>query len=166
MPKTAEDLFARLNTLGISHETHHHDPVFTVEEAQSLSRNLEGGHSKNLFLKDKTGELYLIVCLEDTKVDLKAFRKMIGAKNLSFGKAELLIEILGVEPGSVTPFSLINDTEHRVCVILEKRMMSEALLNFHPLTNRMTTQISSADLEKFIADCGHVPKIIDLDTTE
>lgn len=166
MPATAEDLFRKLDALGISYETHHHDPVFTVEEAQSLTRDLAGGHSKNLFLKDKTGDLYLVVCLEDTKVDLKAFRKKIAAKNLSFGKPDLLIEVLGVEPGSVTPFSLINDPEGRVSVILEEKMMAKELLNFHPLINSMTTQIAAADLLKFIRDSGHEPRIMSLDPPE
>lgn len=162
MAATADHLFARLDSLGIIHKTHHHDPVFTVEQAQAVSRELDGGHSKNLFLKDKTGDLYLLVCLEDTKVDLKTLRKQIGAKNLSFGKAELLIEILGIEPGSVTPFSLINDSQQRVRVLLDDRMMAEEFLNFHPLINNKTTQISSRDLNKFIRSCGHEPEVLNL----
>ncbi|MCG8490979.1 MAG: prolyl-tRNA synthetase associated domain-containing protein [Sneathiellales bacterium] len=166
MAATPEDLFARLDKLGITHKTHHHAPVFTVEEAQAVSRELEGGHSKNLFLKDKTGDLYLLVCLEETKVDLKSLRKKIGAKSLSFGKAELLIETLGIEPGSVTPFSLINDPSHKVRVLLDEAMMKETYLNFHPLINDKTTQISSVGLKKFIEDCGHEVKIIDPSPSE
>jgi len=161
MAATPEDLYARLDTLGITHKTHHHEPVFTVEEARAVSRTLEGGHSKNLFLKDKGGDLYLLVCLEQTKVDLKHLRKKIGAKNLSFGKAELLQDVLGVEPGSVTPFSLINDPEHRVSVLLDSAMMQEQFLNFHPLINDKTTQISSEDLKKFIGNCGHDITVLD-----
>tara|TARA_R110001599_G_scaffold66259_3_gene187300 strand:- start:462 stop:1046 length:585 start_codon:yes stop_codon:yes gene_type:complete len=162
MPATPEELFAKLDTLGINHETHHHAPVFTVDEAQAHTDHLPGGHCKNLFLKDKNGDLYLVVCLQDTAVDLKAFRGLVGAKNLSFGKPELLYEVLGVEPGSVTPFSLINDMERKVSVVLEKRMMALDLLNYHPLRNTMTTQILPHDLEKFITDCGHKPQILDL----
>jgi len=162
MYATTEQLFLRFDELGIAHTTHHHDPVFTVEEAQAVSRELKGGHSKNLFLKDKNGDLYLLVALEDTKVDLKALRKIVGAKNLSFGKAELLIETLGIEPGSVTPFSLINDKTHKVRVLLDSLMMEEALLNFHPLINDKTTQIASKDLLHFIKACGHESKIVSL----
>ena len=162
MSATPEELFAKLDALGITYETHHHAPVFTVDEAQAHTDHLPGGHCKNLFLKDKTGDLYLVVCLQDTAVDLKAFRKLVGAKNLSFGKPELLWEVLGVEPGSVTPFSLINDNEQHVTVILEKRMMAHDLLNYHPLRNNMTTQIASTDLEKFIEGCGHQPRVLDL----
>tara|TARA_R100001163_G_scaffold65480_2_gene62803 strand:- start:683 stop:1267 length:585 start_codon:yes stop_codon:yes gene_type:complete len=162
MPATPEELFAKLDALGIAHETHHHAPVFTVDEAQEHTDHLPGGHCKNLFLKDKNGDLYLVVCLQETAVDLKAFRSLVGAKNLSFGKPDLLFEVLGVEPGSVTPFSLINDTEKNVSVVLEKRMMALELLNYHPLCNTMTTQILPHDLETFIADCGHRPQILDL----
>lgn len=161
MTATPEDLYARLDQLGISYKTHHHEPVFTVEEARSVSRELEGGHSKNLFLKDKNGDVYLLVCLEETKVDLKSLRKKIGAKNLSFGKADLLIDTLGIEPGSVTPFSLINDADNKVRVLLDSAMMQEAFLNFHPLINDKTTQISSEDLKRFIQDCGHDMTILD-----
>ncbi len=163
MTATPEHLFTRLDDLGIIHKTHEHTPVFTVEEAQKVSRELDGGHSKNLFLKDKNKDLYLLVCLEDTKVDLKSLRKQIGAKNLSFGKAELLIEVLGIEPGSVTPFALINDTELRVKVLLDSRMMKEAYLNFHPLINDKTTQISSDGLKKFVNSYGHEVSILELD---
>lgn len=166
MPATPEDLFAKLDALGIKYETHQHNPVFTVEEAQAVNRELSGGHSKNLFLKDKNGDLYLLVCLEDTAVNLKNFRKLVGAKNLSFGKPELLKETLGIEPGSVTPFSLINDADQKVTIVLEERMIEMHMLNFHPLINSMTTQISSQDLGMFISDCGHDPLIVNLDSSE
>lgn len=166
MTATSEDLFKKLDHLGIKYATHQHDPVFTVEEAQAVNRELSGGHSKNLFLKDKNGDLYLLVCLEDTKINLKAFRKIVGAKNLSFGKPELLRETLGVEPGSVTPFSLINDTDQKVRVVLEDSMMEMPLLNFHPLVNSMTTQITSEGIRVFIADCGHTPMVVNLSLGE
>ncbi|USG61570.1 prolyl-tRNA synthetase associated domain-containing protein [Sneathiella marina] len=166
MAATSEELFAKLDQMGITYETHQHDPVFTVEEAQAVHRDLAGGHSKNLFLKDKNGDLYLLVCLEDTVVNLKSFRKLVGAKNLSFGKPELLKETLGIDPGSVTPFSLINDAAQTVTVVLEARMMEMDMLNFHPLINSMTTQISSQDLRRFISDCGHAPIIVNLDNPD
>jgi len=162
MAATPEHLFSKLDELGITYQTHHHEPVFTVEDARNVGRELAGGHSKNLFLKDKKGNIYLLVCLEDTKVDLKALRKQIGAGNLSFGKAELLMELLGVTPGSVTPFALINDTERRVTVLLDARMMAEEFLNFHPLINDKTTQISIEGLKKFIAACGQNVSILAL----
>ncbi|OUR78443.1 DNA-binding protein [Alphaproteobacteria bacterium 46_93_T64] len=163
MAATPNDLFSKLDALGITYKTHTHAPVFTVEEAQSVGRELEGGHSKNLFLKDKKGDVYLLVCLEDTKVDLKMLRKQIGAKNLSFGKPDLLMELLGVTPGSVTPFSLINDTDCKVKVLLDARMMEEKFLNFHPLINDKTTQISMGNLKTFIEDCGHDISVLTLD---
>ncbi|MEX0583227.1 MAG: prolyl-tRNA synthetase associated domain-containing protein [Sneathiella sp.] len=162
MPATPEELLDKLDALGIAYETHHHDPVFTVDEAQDITGHLPGGHCKNLFLKDKNGDLYLVICLQETAVDLKAFRSVVGARNLSFGKPDLLLDVLGVEPGSVTPFSLINDRDRKVSVVLEKRMMALDLLNYHPLRNTMTTQITPDDLEKFIMDCGHQPQILDL----
>ncbi|MBE7636214.1 prolyl-tRNA synthetase associated domain-containing protein [Sneathiella sp. P13V-1] len=166
MAVTPDELFEKLDQFGIKVETHHHKPVFTVEDAQTVSRTLAGGHSKNLFLKDKNGDLYLLVCLENTKVNLKALKKQIGAKNLSFGKPELLEEVLGVTPGSVTPFALINDTEHRVKVLLDSLMMEEEFLNFHPLINDKTTQISQEGLKSFIEQTGHEAQILTLDSGE
>ncbi len=162
MPATPEQLLEKLTRLGISHVTHQHAPVFTVEEAASETGHLEGGHSKNLFLKDKKGSLWLLVCKEDTAVNLKEMRPILGAKNLSFGKPELLMEILGVAPGSVSPFALINDRQNRVSVVVDERLMQESILNFHPLENDKTTQISPTDLSLFIEDCGHTAQIMSL----
>jgi Ala-tRNA(Pro) deacylase len=160
MPATRDDLLARLDALGIATKTIDHAPVFTVEEARSLRGEIPGGHCKNLFLKDEKGAIYLIVCLEDAPVDLKAAPARIGSRRLTFGKAELLMEILGVEPGSVTPFGLINDTAARATVILDATMMEQELLNYHPLRNDATTTIRSADLLAFIRATGHEPRII------
>jgi Ala-tRNA(Pro) deacylase len=165
MPATANELFRKFDDLGITYKTYTHEPLFTVEDAQKVAHEMPGGHCKNLFLKDKNGDLYLLVCLQETKVDLKAFRKQVGAKNLSFGKPDLLMEVLGVEPGSVTPFSLINDTERRVKVVLEERMVEMEMLNYHPLTNCMTTQISSEHLSLFIKDRGYEPLVLDLNVS-
>lgn len=163
MAATREDLMARLAELEIEVSTVEHPPVFTVEESQALRGDLPGGHTKNLFLKDKKGELWLVVCLEDRRVDLKALRKRLGAPQLSFGKPDLLIEVLGIEPGSVTPFSLMNDTEGRVTAVFDQGMMDLSPLNFHPLKNDATSQISPDDLLKFARATGHDPVISEID---
>src|SRR5436853_7779734 len=138
MPATRQDLMARFTALGIKTETREHAPVFTVEEARAVHGKIPGGHCKNLFLKDEKGALYLIVCLEDARIDLKAAPALIGSRRLSFGKPDLLMEVLGVEAGSVTPFALINTPPGRIHVILDARMMAEELLNYHPLKNDAT----------------------------
>ena len=160
MPATREDLFARFKALGIEATTRDHAPVYTVEEAQALRGEIPGGHCKNLFLKDDKSNIWLIVCLEEAQVDLKAAPAKIGSRRLSFGKPELLKEVLGVEPGSVTPFGLINDTEKRVNVVLDAAMMAHDLVNYHPLENTATTTIRSQDLVAFIRSCGHEPKVV------
>lgn len=155
MPASPDDLFQRLNTLGITHETHWHDPVFTVAESQALRGSLPGGHSKNLFLKNKKGGLWLVTAAEDAAIDLKALTKTLGAGRLSFGKPDLLMEVLGVEPGSVTPFGLINDAEKRVTFVLDGRLAAMDPLHFHPLVNNATTAVSTADFRRFLSACGH-----------
>ena len=160
MPATRDDLFARFSSLGLETTTRDHAPVYTVEEAQALRGEIPGGHCKNLFLKDDKGNIWLIVCLEEAQIDLKAAPAKIGSRRLSFGKPELLKEVLGVEPGSVTPFGLINDTEKRVNVVLDAAMMAYELVNYHPLENTATTTIRSADLVAFIRSCGHEPKVV------
>jgi Ala-tRNA(Pro) deacylase len=160
MPATRADLFARFESLGIATSTFDHAAVFTVEEARKVHGQIAGGHCKNLFLKDEKGALWLIVCLEDAQVNLKAAPAKIGSKRLTFGKADLLMEVLGVEPGSVTPFGLINDTEVRVNVILDEPMMKHEVLNYHPLSNDASTSISAEDLLRFIRSCGHEPRIV------
>ncbi|MBL8893106.1 MAG: prolyl-tRNA synthetase associated domain-containing protein [Rhizobiales bacterium] len=160
MPATRDELMARLDALGIATTTVDHAPVYTVEEARALRGEIPGGHCKNLFLKDDKSAIYLIVCLEDAKVDLKAAPARIGSRRLTFGKPELLMEILGVEPGSVTPFGLINDTTGRATVILDKPMMDQEWLNYHPLRNDATTSIRAADLLAFIRATGHEPRIV------
>jgi Ala-tRNA(Pro) deacylase len=159
MPASPDDLFAFLDRLGIPHPTVSHAPLFTVEQSLSLADRVPGGHSKNLFLKDTRGTLYLIVLLEHARVNLKALPGIIGSGRLSFGSAELLRETLGVEPGSVTPFSLINDRERRVTPVFDAAMMEHPLLNFHPLVNTMTTSIARDHLLAFAAATGHTPLI-------
>jgi Ala-tRNA(Pro) deacylase len=163
MPLTPEALFARLDALGIACRTHRHPPVFTVAEAAALRGNLPGGHCKSLFLKDKKGGLWLLVALEERRIDLKLLAARLGAPRFSFGGAELLYEVLGVRPGSVTPFALANDTARRVMVLLDRGMLEHDPLNYHPLENDRTTAIAPADLLRFIAACGHRPRLVDLD---
>jgi len=162
---TPESLFRRLEQLGIEATTHYHAPMFTVAESKELRGDLPGAHCKSLFLRDKKKTMWLVVTLEDRPLDMKALADVIGAARLSFASADRLRETLGVEPGSVTPFALINDhgNGERVRVVLDAAMMRAPLVNYHPLTNTATTAISPADLLRFIADCGHEPMIVDLD---
>ena len=156
-------LFDRFTELGITVETHNHPPLHTVEESQALRGSISGGHCKNLFLKDKKQQLWLIVTLEERKINLKNLQKRIECARLSFGNAELLFETLKVRPGAVTPFGLIYDIEQKVRVVLDAVMLEESILNYHPLRNDSTCSISSEDLLKFIASCGHTPLILDLE---
>ncbi|MCC0055472.1 MAG: prolyl-tRNA synthetase associated domain-containing protein [Rhodobiaceae bacterium] len=162
MTATMEDLFARLDALGIAHSTITHPPLFTVEESQSLRGEIAGAHAKNLFLKDKKGRLWLVVAREELPVDLKRLDRVIGSARLSFGRAELLEETLGIKPGSVTPFALINDPGLKVTPVFDRGLVESALVNFHPLTNEATTTISSEALMTFVKGCGHTPVIVDL----
>lgn len=162
MPATRQELLDRFASLGLATETHGHAPVFTVEDARKLRGQIPGGHCKNLFLKDDKDSLYLIVSLEDARIDLRTVPARIGSKRLSFGKPDLLMDVMGVEPGSVTPFGLINDTQCRLNVILEDKMMALPLLNYHPLQNTATTSITAAGLIAFITSCGHTPRIVAL----
>ena len=162
MLNSRAELIKQLQALGISTTTVEHPAVFTVEEAKSLRGNLSGGYSKNLFLKDKKGKLWLIVALEDREINLKALRKSIGSAPLSFAKPELLMEVLGLRPGSVTPFGVINDTSGQVSVVLDKELMTYNILNFHPMTNTATTQIKPEALKSFLLHTGHCPLIVDL----
>lgn len=163
-PATRQDLFSFLDELGLAYETQDHDAVFTVEESQSIKKNMPGCHSKNLFLKDKAGTLSLVVAVAETQVDLKALGKAIGAKQrLSFGKPDLMTEILGVIPGAVTPFALINDRQQRIShVILDERFADCEQAWFHPLENTASTAISLKNLQVFIHACGHDPAIMHL----
>lgn len=160
MAKTPDDLFAALDSLGIKHSTIKHPPLFTVEQARELRGQIAGGHTKNLFLRDKKAALFLVVALENAVIDLKGLHRLLGASGrFSFGSADLLREVWGVAPGSVTPFGAINDTEHRVTVVLDAPMMEHALLNYHPLVNTMTTAIVRDDLVRFLEWTGHPPRI-------
>ena len=161
MAATPDELFAFLDRLGIAHATVSHPPLFTVEQSQALRGTIPGGHTKNLFLKDKKGALYLVTVLEDATIELKALHRLVGASGrFSFGPADLLREVLGVEPGAVTPFGAINDAGGRVTIVLDAAMMSHAIINAHPLVNTMTTSIARDDLVKFLAATGHEARIV------
>ena len=160
-PAIAAPLFAALDSLGIAHRTLEHVAVFTVAESQALRGIIPGQHSKNLFVKDKKGRLFLVTTREDARIDLKRLHEAIGAQGrVSFANADQLRAHLGVEPGSVTPFAAINDTEGNVSVILDAQMMEQDVLNFHPLINTATTTISNRDLIRFLESTGHQPRII------
>lgn len=165
MPATRQDLFDRLDELGIKTTTLDHEAVFTVSESDSLNQRLPGGHTKNLFLKDAKGRIFLIVAQSHAQVNLKTIHKNIGCARLSFGKPDLLMEILGVEPGSVTAFSVINDHDKRLeQVIVDQDLMEFETINCHPLVNTATTAIARDDLIRFIRNCGHEPRIMPLNT--
>jgi len=163
-PDTIEaPLLARLAELGISVPVHRHPPLHTVSESQALRGNLPGAHIKNLFLRDKKRNKWLVTVPENADVDLKALRHIIGASgNLSFGNAELLAESLGVEPGSVTPFAVMNDAAGDVAMVLARGILDHDIVNAHPLHNQATVAIERADLLRFLDDCGHPPTLIDL----
>src|SRR5215831_16698286 len=147
MPATPTDLFALLDRLGIAHATVTHPPLFTVEESRALRGIIRCGHTKNLFLRDKKGALFLVVAEEDAAIELKGLHRRLGAAGrFSFGSAEALREVLGVAPGAVTPFAVMNDKDARVAVVLDAAMMAHQTLNYHPLDNTMTTSIARDDL--------------------
>jgi Ala-tRNA(Pro) deacylase len=161
-PLGAEALFSRLDALGIGHETHRHPPVFTVEEAKALRGTLPGAHVKNLFLRDKKKRIWLVTALEEREIDLKALKRRLGAQgSLSFGTAELLYEVLGVQPGSVTPFGILNDRNGRASVVLDKGALEQGPVNAHPLRNDMTTAVSPDGLLRFLEAEDHPPDVID-----
>ena len=162
LPLTPDELFRRFDALGIAHRTYSHPPVFTVAEATALRGSLPGGHCKSLFLKDKKGGFWLAVMLEERRVDLKRLAVQLEAPRFSFGGSADLLEVLGVRPGSVTPFALVNDFGHRVTPVLDAAMLDHDPLNYHPLSNDRTTAVAAADLLRFVAACGHVPRIVDL----
>ena len=156
-----QQLFARLDQLGIAQRTVEHPPVFTVEEAKALRGNLPGHHIKNLFLRNKKEEMWLVVALEDRAIDLKRLGDVLGAGRLSFGSADRLKRHLGVEPGSVTPLSLANDESCAVRLVLDRGVAEGGPINAHPLVNTMTTALAPADLLRFFEATGHSPHWLD-----
>lgn len=160
-PKTAEDLFRFLDELGIAHTTKYHPPVFTVAESVALRDEIPGGHTKNLFVKDKKDRFFLLTVEENAVVDLKTVHTLIGASSkVSFGKPEKLMEYLGVIPGAVTALGAINDTSNNVTFVLDEELMREEIINCHPLSNNATTSIGRDDLIRFMEATGHTPLVL------
>lgn len=165
MPASEQDLFDCFRALGIETTTFRHPPLHSVEESRHLRGEIPGCHCKSLFLKDKKGQYLLVVLLEDRKLDMVGLFKSgkLPIKRLSFASAEAMVEMLGVTPGSVTPFCLINRGAEKLIVVLDRQMMAHDLLNYHPLHNEATTTISSRDLIKFITHFGFDPHVMDFD---
>lgn len=163
MPAAPSDLFAFLDRIGVAHATAAHPPVFRVEEGQAIKAALPGGHTKNLFLKDAKGQLWLISALGETRIDLKRLHPVIGSARLSFGSEDLLYQALGVRPGSVTAFALMNDPDHQVRFVLDAALLRTDPVNFHPLSNDATTAVSTAGLMRFLAELGVTPTIVDFE---
>ena len=163
MPKTPEQLFDFLAELGISVTTVKHPPLYTVADSQALRGEIAGGHTKNLFLKDKKDQYFLLTVEEEATVDLKTVHQLIGASSrVSFGKPEALMELLGVIPGAVTAFGAINDSEGKVKIVVDADLLANDTVNAHPLTNEATTSIASGDLLRFIRATGHDPLVLKL----
>ncbi len=159
--KTAQDLFALLDGLGIAHKTYEHEPVFTVAESESLRDRIPGGHTKNLFVKDKKDRYFVLIVEENATVDLKTVHKVIDASSrVSFGRPEKMMEYLGVVPGSVTVFGAINDTGNQVTFVMDSELMKHDLINGHPLSNDATTTIGRDDLIRFLEATGHAPLVL------
>jgi Ala-tRNA(Pro) deacylase len=162
-PAGSVELFARLTALGIAVTTYHHPPVFTVEEARTIRGDIPGGRSKNLFLRDKKGTMWLLAAPADRAIDLKALAPLLDARGrLSFGSDERLMKYLGVTSGAVSPFAVINDVDRQVQVVLDRPLLETEPLNFHPLDNTMTTSIGAGDFLRFLNALGHDPMIVDL----
>ncbi|MDE2678751.1 MAG: prolyl-tRNA synthetase associated domain-containing protein [Gemmatimonadota bacterium] len=159
-PRGAGDLFARLDELGIAHNTFDHVPVFTVEEARRLRGRIDGAHSKNLFVRDKKERHWLVSCLSERKVDLKWLALELGTKRLTFCTPRRLAGFLGIRAGAVSPFAILNDTRGVVRVAIDAELLAGEPLNFHPLDNSKTTSISREGLLRFLEAEGHPPKIL------
>ena len=163
MTDPSSKLFALLDELGITVTTVRHPPLYTVADSQKLRGQIAGGHTKNLFLKDKKDNYFLLTVGEEADVDLKQIHHAIGASSrVSFGKPEMLMEFLGVVPGAVTAFGIMNDRENRVRLFLDAELMEHDVINCHPLTNEATTAIGRDDLIRFIEATGHEATILKL----
>ncbi|HEY0437409.1 MAG TPA: YbaK/EbsC family protein [Phenylobacterium sp.] len=164
--KTRADLIALLDSLGVEHSTVDHPAVFRVGEGEAVKAAIPGAHTKNLFLKDAKDRLWLISAEQDTVIDLKRLHHTLGSARLSFGSPALMEEALGVTPGSVTAFGLINDTDHRVSFVLDRRLAEAERVNFHPLTNTATTGVSRDGFRRFLAAVGVAPLVVDFATLQ
>lgn len=165
-PKGQVELYALFGAHGISFTHNEHPPLHTVEESKELRGDLPGAHVKNMFLKDKKDQLWLVTCMEYRKIRIRDLEKQIGTAKASFGKPELLWERLGIRPGAISPFGLINDPEHKVRVVLDQQMLESDPINAHPLHNEATTTVNRADFRRFFEITGHAPIIVDFDALE
>ncbi len=161
MQASPDDLFAYLDTLEIAHSTVWHEAMFTVEQSSALKARMPGAHTKNLFLKDAGGDLVLIAAEAHNALRLNQLHKIIGTKRLSFGPADLMTEVLGVVPGSVTAFALMNDAGGRVRFLVDAVLAAAEVVNFHPLVNTGTTSVSQAHFRRFVAATGHGFEVVD-----
>jgi Ala-tRNA(Pro) deacylase len=163
MPATPQDLFAALDALGIKVSTVEHDAAFTVEESRHLRGSIPGAHTKNLFLRDNKRSFFLVTLDEEAEVDLKRLRPLIGAKGgLSFASPDYLMEQLGVRPGAVSPFAVINDEARSVTMVLDQALLAAEVMNAHPLDNTKTTAIAPEDLMTFLRSTSHEPLLIEV----
>jgi len=149
---TPKELIKLLNTKGYDFDFHEHSALFTVEDSNKLRGEIRGLHSKNLFLKNKKNKFYLFSCEEFTSINLKSISKSLGLGNISFAKTEYLLDLLGISPGSVTPFALLNDTENNIDFYLEDKLYESERINFHPLTNTATVTIKSHEFVEFMIE--------------
>jgi Ala-tRNA(Pro) deacylase len=161
---TRKSLLAQLDAWGISTTTTDHEPLFTVEQSTKVHRQVEGAHTKNLFLKDKKGALFLVTAEHATQVNLKNLHKKLGCGRLSFGNADLMEQHLGVTPGSVTALAVLNDVNHTVTFVLDQSLMQAEIINAHPLENTATTSIARDDLLAFVEKTGHAVTVVDLES--
>lgn len=166
MITSPEDLFAWLDARNIAHHTHWHEATFTVAEGRDLKASMPGGHTKNLFMTNKDGDLILVSAHAESDLPLNRLHRALGVKRLSFGNPDLMEGVLGVKPGSVTAFALINDPEQRVRFVVDSALMRHDPLNFHPLVNTATTAISRADFERFVGQTGRALEVVDFSTLE
>lgn len=162
LPTSPEALIETLSGAGIAMTRHEHPPLRTVEDSKAFRGQMDGTHVKNLYLRDRKKRNFLVVAQEDRDIDLKALQDKIGADRLSFGSADRLFEFLGVRPGAVSPFTLINDTDHRVRLALDTSLMDAEMLFFHPLVNDLTLGVTPGGLRSFLAITGHDPVMVTL----
>jgi len=165
-PYYPQNMLNLMDNLQISYQLHTHIPVFTVEEADKVSGDIAGAHIKNLFLRDKRENMFLLSVRTTTTLDLKKLSDLLGTGRFSFGSPERLWTYLGVKPGSVTPLAILNDIGKKVTLILEKGMMEEYLINIHPLDNSMTVGMRPQELIKILENKGISPQIIDLSSAK
>ncbi len=160
-PLSKDQLLQIFVDMDIAVSTVEHPPLYTVEESQSLRGKIAGGHTKNLFLKDKKDNFFLVTLAEDAVVDLKNLHKLVGGANrLSFGKPDKLMEYLGVSPGSVTALAVINDNNNMVKLVVDAPLLDHEVINCHPLVNTATTSIGRDDLLRFLSAADHQPLIL------